>query len=541
VINNKSGSQPQLRSRQKEEEKDIQEIIRESLNKAEVYSPEGRLGRTDEIYKLITNRIEKKLPNRKSLTQGLRVLDDPKQMKNFFKGKKSWPLNKEDAEMLGIENRPDKEEKMKENGWTPEILDKYRDKSIITGEELWNHIRGNNGDYLGSSQDGLKALIMVLATSEKAALKKNGEYIIEPKEIGKNLKNKRSIKELTLHPGESIDQSQKDKIRELFRTLQYNIHANDIDELVSKLEEWARENNKNLKKVNKSLKTEISEDQNIDHLIDSLEPAFNGESLDKEELADEKVLEEAKRYNTGEKLFTEPKSFWKQLLEQKKPLKTYYPTGNLTQEIQEITRSNRVPGHKKVEELIKSSENFRQDMIIELTENVLFEGKSRSTIQELIEELNESVSDNKSEIKQNIDKIESKVPNTELQRLSEITEREITEKDISDHSVRSESSKYHKAVRLLEEDLWEELEKTYQILSEENPESSITRDIQEIVEQGQRLPKVDEARKLLENAEEPEKSEEKEDKNKFFEEVWNKVENLKDGSIIVIKDSVDTE
>ena len=133
VISNKSGSQPQLRSRLKEEEEDIQQIIRESLNEAEVYSLEGKLGGTDELYQIISNQAEDKLPNRKSLTKGLRVLDDPEKMEKFFKGKPTWPLNKEDAEMLGVEYRPDKEEKMKETGWAPEILEKYENKALITG------------------------------------------------------------------------------------------------------------------------------------------------------------------------------------------------------------------------------------------------------------------------------------------------------------------------------------------------------------------------------------------------------------------------
>ncbi|MFB6199480.1 MAG: hypothetical protein ABEJ83_01260 [Candidatus Nanohaloarchaea archaeon] len=542
VISNKSGAQPQLRSRQKEEEKDIQKIIRESLKNADVYGPEGRLGSTDEIYQFIENRIEEKLPNRKSLTKPLRESDDAKQMRRFFKGKDEWPLGKEDAEMLGIEKMLNKEEKIKDSGWVHEVLDRYGDKNIITGEELWNQIRGNNGDYLGTSRDALKALIIVIVTSDKAALKKDGEYIIEPREIGQNLKNKRSIKEITLHPGESIDQSQKDKIRELFRTLQYNIHANDIDELVRKLEDWARENNKNLKKVNKSLKTEISEYQNIDHLIEALEPAFNGETLDKDRLADERVLEEADRYKNGEKLFTEPKEFWKNLTEQKQALKAHYPSEELNQEIEETINSGQVPKHKQVEELIERARNFRQDKIIELAENLLFEEKSRSTVQELIENLNDSITDNKSEIKDNLSKIESHIPNTELQQLGTIIDREVTEEDVSSHEIRSEAEKYYRAVKLLEENLWQDLEETYDELSEEHPDSKITREIKEIVEKGVRLPTVEEAQKLLEDAEEPENSDDQdEDENQYFEEVWETIQNLEEDSIVVIKDSVDTE
>jgi hypothetical protein len=541
VINTKSGSQPQLRSRLKEEEEDIQQIIRESLNEAEVYSLEGKLGGTDELYQIISNQAEDKLPNRKSLTKGLRVLDDPEKMKKFFKGKTTWPLNKADAEMLGVEYRPDKEEKMNESGWAPEVIEKYENKTLITGEDLWNQIRGNNGDYLGTSQDALKALMIVLTTSDKAAMKRDGEYIIEPKEIGKNLKNKRSIKEITLHPGESIDQSQKDKIRELFRTLRYNIHANDIDELVGKLEEWARENNKNLKKVNKSLKAEISEDQNIDNLIEALEPSFNGEKLDKEELAGEKVLEEADRYNDGRELFTESEK-WLKLSKQKESLETYYPTEEMTQEVQETIQSKQVPDHKQVEELVKRAENFRQDKIIDIAENLLFEEKSRSSVKELLEEVNNTVQEKRTEIENNISEVESKVPNTELRELTDITGREITENDVANHKVRTESEKYYMAVKLLEEGLWEDLEEKYQELSEENPDASITREFEEIVEKGKRLPTLKEAQKILEDAEKPEKLDDKdEDKNQYFEEVWEKVQNLEEDSIVVIKDSVDTE
>ena len=544
VIGDRSGSKPQLRSRQKEDEKDIQNIIRKSLENAEVYGVEGRIGGTDEIYQIIEDRIEDELPNRKSLEKPLRESDDAKQMKKFFKGKGTWPLDNDDAEMLGIEKRPDKEEKIKENGWVSKVIDRYGDKNIITGEELWNQIRGNNGDYLGTSKDALKALIIVIVTSDKAALKKDGEYIIEPKEVGKNLRNKRSIKEVTLHPGESIDQSQKKQIRELFRTLQYNIHANDIDELVRKLEEWIRENNKKLKKVNKSLKTEVSEEQNIDHLIDALKPAFNGERLDKDELAESRVLDEAEIYENGEKLFTEPKNFWNQLSEQKQVLKTHYPTNDLTQEIKEITTSGDVPLNKQVEELIERSRNFRQDKIIELGENLLFEEKSRSTVQELIEKLNDSITENKSEIKDNLSKIESKVPNTELQQLASLIDREITEGDVASHDIRSESKKYHRAVKLFEENLWQNLKEKYDELSEENPDSKITREIQEIVEIGVRIPTVEEAQKLLEDAEEPENladEKEEEDENQYFEEIWDKVENLEEDSIVIIKGSVDTE
>ena len=384
--------------------------------------------------------------------------------------------------------------------------------------------------------------MIVLTTSDKAAMKRDGEYIIEPKEIGKNLKNKRSIKEITLHPGESIDQSQKDQINKLCKKLiSFVPHTKDTDEVVEKIEDWARENNKNLKKVNKSLKAEISEDQNIDNLIEALEPAFNGEKLDKEELAGEKVLEEADRYNDGRELFTESEK-WLKLSKQKKALETYYPTEEITREVQEAIQSKQVPDHKQVEELVKRAENFRQDRIIDIAENLLFEEKSRSSVKELLEEVNNTFQEKRTEIEDNISEVESKVPNTELQELSDIIGRKITENDVANHKVRGESEKYYKAVKILDEGLWEDLENKYQELSEENPDASITREFEEIVEKGQRLPTLEEAEKLLEDAEEPEKSDDNdEDENQYFEEVWEKVQNLEEDSIVVIKDSVDTE
>ena len=129
-----------------------------------------------------------------------------------------------------------------------------------------------------------------------------------------------------------------------------------------------------------------------------------------------------------------------------------------------------------------------------------------------------------------------------MQELNDIIGREITESDVANHKVRSESEKYYRAVKLLEEGLWEDLEEKYKELSEENPDASITREFKEIVEKGQRLPTLEEAEKLLEDAEEPEKSDDKdEDENQYFEEVWEKVQNLEEDSIVVIKDSVDTE
>jgi len=68
------------------------------------------------------------------------------------------------------------------------------------------------GTYRGTPQESISALLITLATANKIALRRDDEYITEPDEIGRAVRNKTNLTDVLIR-FESLDGIDPDQIR----------------------------------------------------------------------------------------------------------------------------------------------------------------------------------------------------------------------------------------------------------------------------------------------------------------------------------------
>jgi len=107
----------------------------------------------------------------------------------FFRGSGDWPLADSDAVMLGVDTSSSTE--IADTGWCRAFIDTYESQTAVDVETLLQQTRTANGDYRGTPQESIAALLITLATSnEKVALKQDTDYVTDPTAIGRHVRTK---------------------------------------------------------------------------------------------------------------------------------------------------------------------------------------------------------------------------------------------------------------------------------------------------------------------------------------------------------------
>jgi len=148
------------------------------------------------------------------LTNGITEVEDAKQMARFFRGVDDWPLSSEDAVTLGVDT--DRAELA--DGWCQEFLDEYENTQSLRAEDLLSQTVQRGGTYRGTPQESISALLITLATANKIALRRDDEYVTEPDEIGRAVRNKTNLTDVQIR-FESIGDTDPEQTRETVETL----------------------------------------------------------------------------------------------------------------------------------------------------------------------------------------------------------------------------------------------------------------------------------------------------------------------------------
>lgn len=235
---------------------------------------------------------------RRVLSRPLVEVDDAKEVAKFFRGSGEWPLADSDTVMLGVDTS---DRRIGDSGWCREFIDEYEPQSAVDVETLLQQTRTANGEYRGTPQESIAALLITLATSnETVALKQDTDYVTEPPAIGRQVRTKSGLTSLQIRFG--VDTINPKEIRTVVSTVLGNDpDGDDPDEWVAELAAWVDEQSVLLKRTFKGVSREF--DVSLDALENALSPAYSGGEITTSDLVEDGVKSDAKTFADARELF----------------------------------------------------------------------------------------------------------------------------------------------------------------------------------------------------------------------------------------------
>jgi len=200
--------------------------------------------------------------------------------------------------MLGVDTSSTE---IADTGWCRAFIDTYESQTAVDVETLLQQTRTANGDYRGTPQESIAALLITLATSnEKVALKQDTDYVTDPTAIGRHVRTKGGLTSLQVRFG--VDTVNPKEIRKVVSTvLGHDPDGSDPDAWVAELASWVENNSVLVKRTFKGVSREF--DVSLDALEGVLEPAYSGGDTTTSELVEDSVQSEAETFADARKLF----------------------------------------------------------------------------------------------------------------------------------------------------------------------------------------------------------------------------------------------
>ncbi|TKX52593.1 hypothetical protein EXE42_15940, partial [Halorubrum sp. SP3] len=273
------------------------------------------------------------------------------------------PLSGADAAMLGVDTTT---AEIADTGWCREFIDRYESQKSVDVETLLQQTQTANGDYRGTPQESIAALLISLATSnESVALKQDTEYVTDPAAVGRQVRTKGGLTSLQVRFGvEIIDPK---TVKEFVTTvLGEEPEGDGPDEWLSELGQWVDENSVTVKRTLKGANREF--DVTLDSFEATIEPALGGGKLSTSDLGSEDdldaVLEEAETFADTRELFGVEeggKSLWERFSNELDTMTSLYPNASVTTSMRATAESNTVPSVTTVESRLRDAKGHRVD------------------------------------------------------------------------------------------------------------------------------------------------------------------------------------
>jgi hypothetical protein len=514
VLSEETETYPDLESDHRDEQRALESTVREQLDEADVYvrtgDTRGRYG--DAFEQVVTGQVQSVFgQTRHVLTNGITEVDDAKQTARFFRGVDDWPLSSEDAVTLGV----DTGRAELTAGWCQEFLDDYENTQSLRGEDLLAQTVQRGGNYCGTPRESIAALLITLATANQIAFRRDDEYITEPEEIGRAVRNKTNLTDVQIR-FESLDGIDPDQIRETVRTLMdESPDGSDPDAWLTELAEWVDENSVLVKRVLRGVSREFGEGASLDELEDALEPALGGEQIETEDFATDAVERQAERFASARGLFQpdeDDETLWDRFSERTAEMQRLHPGADVTGDMQAIAGGNEVPDAERLRALIDEADAHRQRVVREQYERITGETSTDEEPESVVSSLVTWLYAHDGSSKEIVDRVSVEFEGVTIDDLYDLFETaweggSFSEEELVNPSVVQQAERYNRARRLLEAagseaSLWSQLRDASSRLEKEYPNHPVTSDVEETLSRSQ-PPNVDEVEQLLDEAENP--------------------------------------
>jgi hypothetical protein len=509
VLDEETESHEELEREHRTDQRRLESSVSDLLENASVHTVHDYRGdRPSVLEEVVEDQVQATFGStRKILSRPFVEVDDTKGLAAFFQGSSDWPLADSDAVMLGVDRSTTA---ITDAGWCQEFINDYESKSAVDVENILQQTRTANGNYRGTPQESIAALLTTLATSnEEIALKQDTDYVTDPTAIGRQVRTKGGLTSLQVRFGVEIVKPKE--VREIVSTvLGHDPSGNDPDEWVAELGTWIAENSVLVKRSFKGVSREF--DVSLEALEGVLSPAYGNGEIAISELTEDNIKSEAETFADARELFAvedEAASLWEQFTTTLDLLESLYPAARVTSQLQTTAEDSSVPSKRTVETRLSDAADHRVDELSTQYRRVTGDTTSASAPDKICAELTSWVRENASAVKALLGDGTDTFEEVSLDGLRSMFEAawntgEIDEQQLVSATVRQQAKTYEKVRDLLAGDPspWSRLESAGASLREDHPESPTT-DAVEAVLGASHPPSVQRVQQLVEEANDP--------------------------------------
>jgi hypothetical protein len=515
VLENETGTHEELEREHRTDKRRLESQVTEILDGATVHTVDGRAGdRSTSLASTIAEQVQSVFgPTRRTLTQPLSEVQDAKAMAAFFRGAGEWPLSATDAETLGVDTET---ATLTEGGWCQSFIDTH-EPGPIDVETILKQTRTSSGDYRGTPQESIAALLITLATSNAdVALKEDTDYLSEPEAIGRGVRAKGRLTSLQVH-FDVDDILDSGMVRDLVTAVRgEEPEDDDPDAWLQSLGAWVDENSVLVKRTIRGVEREF--DISLDAFDTVIQPALDGEELSTSSLSSDvdldQAVEEAQRFDdarptVGE--MVEGTTRWEQFTAALETMTDLHPSASITDSMRVTAESETVPSVSTVEKRIEDAETYRVDALAERYRQITGETAVESEPEAVCEALGEWLRSNESQVQTVVDQATDEFDGLDLDALVGVFEDawgdgSLEEADLVTKAVEQQAERYAAARELFDETdgeaLWTQLEAVQAELQADHAESPTTARAEAMLERSQ-PPKPGQVRQVLKRAVDP--------------------------------------
>jgi hypothetical protein len=515
VLDEETESHEELEREHRADKRRLESSVTEILEDASVYTVhEHRGARSSVLDSVVEDQVNAVFgSSRKTLSRPLVEVDDAKAMAKFFRGSGEWPLSDADAAMLGVDTA---NAEVADTGWCREFIDTYEAQKSVDVETLLQQTQTANGDYRGTPQESIAALLITLATSnESVALKQDTEYVSDPAAIGRQVRTKGGLTSLQVRFGvEIIDPK---TVRELVTTVLGEQPSRDgPDEWLGELGQWVNENSATIKRTLKGASREF--DVPLSAFEATVDPALGGDELSTSDLGSEDdletVLEEAKTFANARELFgvsEDGTTLWERFSNGLDTMASLYPNASITASMRATAEGDTVPSVSTVESRLEDAKGHRVDETSAQYRRITGETVADSSPEAICDDLSAWLRSNEDNVRGIVDGATDEFDDVVLGDLEDVFEavwagENLSESDVIDSAVVQQAETYEQVRDLLDNAdgsaLWSQLRTAGEELREEHLDSPTTESVETTLA-ASRPPSERRVRQLIERAKDP--------------------------------------
>jgi hypothetical protein len=305
--------------------------------------------------------VPRKFPERRSLTRPLQPIDDGPVLARFFRGDAQWPLSDADARTLGVDTAG---HGFGEDGWASDFWAVAQDRAsgtLLDGDQVLAMIEQRGGAFLGTSVEALQALLLALATSEAIQLRRDGTLVRDPVEMGRALRTKTQIRDLTIRLEPPPDRDAVERLRTVHRLLTGRDAApDDTADIAGEIVAWAQAHAGEVQSVQQFVE-QAFENVAIQTLTELLkQAAAEPSSVDAAAFAEENIKLEAESFRRAYRFrLGDQTDLWDQFVEERDDLTANAPMETVTRKLENATVEE-VPEPSTLRSLLQDVQAYRK-------------------------------------------------------------------------------------------------------------------------------------------------------------------------------------